>query len=278
MSFQPPVTGPGGGQPISDLLDAIYRRLVDDGYISGVDELGVHASDTSDVHGIADTTVLATDAELTVAVNALTASIALKQNASTAATDAELASAVAALNTAIAAKQDSATAATDSELAAAVASLTSALGLKQDASTAATDAELSAAIAAEATARGTALALKQDAGTAATDSELAAETTARQAADATLTASVISRLVLARLPDLLIVGAVTRDANGAVTSGAVKWPDGTAGTFAATAISTSFPGAVNAYTITHGSETYTQSAVTRDANGAVTSRPEITGP
>lgn len=86
--------------------------------------------------------------------------------------------------------------------------------------------------------------------------------------------------ILAGNPDLLIAGAITRDANGAATAAPVVWPDGRPGTYAATTVSTAFPGAVDAYTITYdgtGADlTYTQPAVTRDASGAVTARPAIT--
>lgn len=81
---------------------------------------------------------------------------------------------------------------------------------------------------------------------------------------------------LAANPDSIIAGSITRDANEAVTSAAVVWPDGTSGTFTADTLSSSFPGAVDAYHITYGSKTYTQSAVTRDSAGAVTNRPAIT--
>ena len=86
-------------------------------------------------------------------------------------------------------------------------------------------------------------------------------------------------LALAANPDLLIFGTITRDANGAATSAPVVWPNGQPGTYTATLVSTAFPGAVDAYTITYGSpvtRTYTQPAVTRDANGSVTVRPAIT--
>lgn len=79
--------------------------------------------------------------------------------------------------------------------------------------------------------------------------------------------------------DALIVGAVTRDANGAATSAGVVWPDGTSGTYTATTVSVVFPGAVDAYTVTYAgspTRTVTQPALTRDSNGAVTSRPAMT--
>jgi hypothetical protein len=80
--------------------------------------------------------------------------------------------------------------------------------------------------------------------------------------------------------DALIVGAVTRDTNGAATSAGVIWPDGATGAYTATTVSTAFPGAVDAYTVTYvGSttKTVTQPAVTRDSTtGAVTTRPAMT--
>lgn len=84
---------------------------------------------------------------------------------------------------------------------------------------------------------------------------------------------------LAALLDPLIVGAITRDTNGAATSASVVWPDGSPGTYTATVVSTAHPGAVDAYTVTKGSpvtKTFTQPQVTRDSNGAVTNRPAIT--
>jgi hypothetical protein len=83
---------------------------------------------------------------------------------------------------------------------------------------------------------------------------------------------------LARTPEALIVGAITRDANGAATAAPVEWPDGADGVYVATALSEDFPGAVDAYYITKvGSHaaTFTQGAVTRDENGAVIYVPEI---
>lgn len=87
--------------------------------------------------------------------------------------------------------------------------------------------------------------------------------------------------VLAGNPDLLIAGTITRDANGAATTAPVVWPDGRPGQYTATTVSTAFPGAVDAYTITYDGVdadfTYTQPAVTRDSTtGAVTARPAVT--
>lgn len=85
--------------------------------------------------------------------------------------------------------------------------------------------------------------------------------------------------ILARTPDLLIVGAVTRDANETAISAPVVWPDGTPGTYTALTVSTAFPGSVDSYSITYGNpvtRTYTQPTVTRDASGATTNVPAIT--
>lgn len=79
--------------------------------------------------------------------------------------------------------------------------------------------------------------------------------------------------------EAMIVGAVTRDSNDAATSAGVIWPDGTTGTYTATTVSTAFPGAVDAFTVTYvgaTTKTVTQPAVTRSASGAVTTRPVMT--
>lgn len=67
-----------------------------------------------------------------------------------------------------------------------------------------------------------------------------------------LSASIAQLKQWARNPDLLITGAITRDANGAATSAPVTWPDGVTGTYTADTLSTAFPGAVDAYHITYG--------------------------
>lgn len=83
---------------------------------------------------------------------------------------------------------------------------------------------------------------------------------------------------LARDPGQIFAGTVTRDADGAAVSATVEWPDGVAGVYAGT-VSTSFPGAVDAYTVTRAGSptvTFTQPAVTRNTAGQVTNRPPIT--
>jgi hypothetical protein len=79
---------------------------------------------------------------------------------------------------------------------------------------------------------------------------------------------------LARTPEVLFVGTITYT-SGAPTGAAVVWPDGVTGTYTGTP-SVTFPGSIDAYTITHGTTTYTQPAVTRDASGNITDQPAIT--
>ena len=76
-------------------------------------------------------------------------------------------------------------------------------------------------------------------------------------------------------PSKLWTGVVTRDAGGAATAAAILWPDGITGTYTGTASAT-FAGAVDSYTLTHGTTTYIQPAVTRDAAGNITNQPAIT--
>ena len=99
------------------------------------------------------------------------------------------------------------------------------------------------------------------------------------ATKAALSDSIAQLSTWARNPDLLIAGAVTRDANGAATSAPVLWPNGQPGTYTADTVSTAFPGAVDAYHITYGSpvtKTFTQPLITRDPNGAASAVPAIT--
>lgn len=74
--------------------------------------------------------------------------------------------------------------------------------------------------------------------------------------------------------------SATRDANGAITTASIVWPDGATGTFTTDVLSTAFPGAIDAwhatYVLGNVTQTVTQPAVTRDANGAVTVQPAIT--
>lgn len=180
------------------------------------------------------------------------AAVTLEKLAFDVTTQVELDSVVSALNAALAEK------ATSAELQAAVTALVDAAPGVLD-----TLNELAAALGDDpnfATTVMAALALKAD-------------------SDHDHNGTYVEMIALAGNPALLIAGAITRDANDAATSAPVVWPDGTPGTYTATSVSTAFPGAVDAYTITYGSPvtlTYTQPAVTRNANGAVTTRPAIT--
>lgn len=73
------------------------------------------------------------------------------------------------------------------------------------------------------------------------------------------------------------IASATVDSNGLITTGTVKWPDGSAGTFTTTTTNSTWI-AIDAYTITHtnSGKTVTQTAVTRDTNGNVTAKPALT--
>jgi len=71
--------------------------------------------------------------------------------------------------------------------------------------------------------------------------------------------------------------AATRNSDDIITTATAKWPDGSAGTFTATTINSTWYG-IDAYTVSHAdsSKTVTQTAVTRNATGGVTAKPALT--
>ena len=84
--------------------------------------------------------------------------------------------------------------------------------------------------------------------------------------------------VLARNPEAVFAGVVTRNGNGAVTSADVVWPNGMPGRYTATTLSSEFLGATDAYQITYGVPaqfTFVQPAITRNAAGYPTNIPAI---
>lgn len=75
------------------------------------------------------------------------------------------------------------------------------------------------------------------------------------------------------------VTTATRDANNLITSAIIVWPDGATGAFTTDTINATF-NAIDAWHATHildgVTKTVTQTAVTRNAEGAVTAQPVIT--
>ena len=76
--------------------------------------------------------------------------------------------------------------------------------------------------------------------------------------------------------------SATRNTSEVITTASVLWPDGATGTFTPTTINATF-NTIDAFTITYvwtnaggGTHTITQTAVTRDASGAVTAQPTPT--
>ena len=78
--------------------------------------------------------------------------------------------------------------------------------------------------------------------------------------------------------DGLTYNSITRDANNAVLSAVVTWPDNTPGVWTADIVSTAFLGVVDSYHVTYigyVQKTVTQPAVTRNASGAITNQPGL---
>ena len=73
--------------------------------------------------------------------------------------------------------------------------------------------------------------------------------------------------------------SAARDANSAIISANIIWPDNVTGVFTTDIASSEFPGAIDAWHATYAgspAKLITQPAVTRDASGAVTAQPAIT--
>lgn len=70
--------------------------------------------------------------------------------------------------------------------------------------------------------------------------------------------------------------SATYDSDNVLSSATVTWPDGSSGTFTRTAKNATFL-VVDAFTITHATsgKTVTQSTVTRNANGSITTQPAL---
>ncbi len=71
--------------------------------------------------------------------------------------------------------------------------------------------------------------------------------------------------------------STTWDSDGVISSATVKWPDGSSGTFSRVAKNSTWL-AIDSYDITHtdSGKTVSQSSVTRDSDGLVTTKPELT--
>lgn len=71
--------------------------------------------------------------------------------------------------------------------------------------------------------------------------------------------------------------SMTRDVEGCITTSTVLWPDGSAGTYIATDYNATHE-VYDGYTIAHVDSTLivTQSAVTRNVDGAVITKPALT--
>lgn len=102
-----------------------------------------------------------------------------------------------------------------------------------------------------------------------------------QAAAATATVGASSNIQIlnwAYVQSFAVISA-TRNANNVITTASIVWPDGATGTFTTDTINATF-NAIDAWHATHilsgTTKTVTQTAVTRNASGAVTAQPAIT--
>lgn len=75
------------------------------------------------------------------------------------------------------------------------------------------------------------------------------------------------------------ITSATRNTDDVITTASIVWPDGATGTFTTDTINTTY-NAIDAWHATHilnaVTKTVTQTAVTRNSNGAVTAQPVIT--
>lgn len=82
---------------------------------------------------------------------------------------------------------------------------------------------------------------------------------------------------MASNPDTIVATITAFDATtGVGTAGTVRWPDGVAGTYAATADSFGVAGYAVTRVVGGTTTTFTQPTMTRDSSGRVTSRPALT--
>jgi len=102
-----------------------------------------------------------------------------------------------------------------------------------------------------------------------------------QAAAATATVGASSNIQLLdwAYAQAFAATSATRNSNDVITTASIVWPDGATGTFTTDTINTTF-NAIDAWHATHTlnavTKTVTQTAVTRNSNGAVTAQPVIT--
>jgi len=115
----------------------------------------------------------------------------------------------------------------------------------------------------------------------ANTAEIAAAESEAQAASAIATVGASSNsqiLGWAYVQSFSVISA-TRNANNVITTASIVWPNGATGTFTTDTINTTF-NAIDAWHATHildaVTKTVTQTAVTRNASGAVTAQPAIT--
>ena len=115
------------------------------------------------------------------------------------------------------------------------------------------------------------------AGIATAQAVIATEAAAE--AEATVGASSNIQLLNWAYVQSFAITSATRNSNDVITTASIVWPDSATGTFTADRINAAY-NAIDAWHATHilsgTTKTVTQTAVTRNSNGAVTAQPVIT--
>lgn len=82
--------------------------------------------------------------------------------------------------------------------------------------------------------------------------------------------------MIARDPELILYGPISRDTDQAPLSFAVRWPDGVQGRYTALAKNSTWPHLVDSWQITYGDvRTYLQPRITRNEKSVIINAPEI---
>jgi len=114
---------------------------------------------------------------------------------------------------------------------------------------------------------------------AAATAQAVIATEAAAEAEATVGASSNIQLLNWAYVQAFAITSATRNSNDVITTASIVWPDGAAGAFTTDTINTTY-NAIDAWHATHilsgTTKTVTQTAVTRNTNGAVTVQPVIT--
>jgi hypothetical protein len=89
------------------------------------------------------------------------------------------------------------------------------------------------------------------------------------------TTELSNRLIAWTLAQAWSFTSITRDVDGVISSASIRWPDNVAGTLTRTAKNTTWQ-VMTSFTVTYNALTVTQSAITLDGSGNLSTRPRPT--